>query len=438
MEDKKRPDKKEERHLKIFCIISILMLFVGAFLLNTPADIMKGLYKIFISRDALITDYFQLANYGAAFFNAGLVSLAVFLLLIILQVPFTGITFAALFINAGYALWGKNIINILPIIIGTFLYAIVHRTSFRRYIYIAVFGTCLAPIVTEMTYILPFSDGINLLLAILTGILVGFLLPPLSTHTATMHMGYNLYNVGFSGGILAFVLVCILSSFGLESTPVFIWKEGYHIGIVIWLYVYFVLIFAYGLYICKGKISVIKKIMKHSGRAVADFILMDGAGATFMNMGIVGVLCTTYIVVIKGDFSGPVIGGIFTAVGFAAFGVHIRNYIPVLIGVYLFTWLGQFDPTTPGIQLAAIFAIGLAPIAGQFGIVPGIIAGMLHAAIVMCTSQLYGGLNLYNNGFSAGWVAIVMVPVLESSMKYYKMRKKQRVWRHNKSAQKED
>ncbi len=438
MENKKRQDKTEEKHLKIFCAISIAMLIGGAFLLNTPADIMKGMYTIFISRDALITDYFQLTNYGAAFFNAGLVSLVVFLLLIVLKVPFTGITFAALFINAGYALWGKNIINILPIILGTLLYAKVHRTNFRRYIYIAVFGTCLAPVVTEMTYILPFSDFVNLVLAILVGVAVGFLLPPLSSHTATMHMGYNLYNVGFSGGILAFVLVCVLGSFGLESTPVFIWKDGYHLGIVIWLYVYFVLIFVYGLVVCKGKIDGIKKVMEHPGRAVADFIMMDGAGATFMNMGIIGVVCSTYILVIGGDFSGPVIGAIFTAVGFAAFGVHLRNYIPVLLGVYLFTWLGQFDATTPGIQLAAIFAIGLAPIAGQFGIIPGIIAGMLHAAIVMCTSDLYGGLNLYNNGFSAGWVAIVMIPVLESSMKYYRKRKKQRLWRRLLSEQKED
>ena len=36
---------------------------------------------------------------------------------------------------------------------------------------------------------------------------------------------------------------------------------------------------------------------------------------------------------------------------------------------------------------------------------------------------MYGGLNLYNNGFSAGWVAIIMIPVLESFMKHFETRK---------------
>lgn len=44
----------------------------------------------------------------------------------------------------------------------------------------------------------------------------------------------------------------------------------------------------------------------------------------------------------------------------------------------------------------------------------------------MCTSALYGGLNLYNNGFSTGLVAIVMVPMIESFMKGFEARKNSR------------
>ncbi len=166
------------------------------------------------------------------------------------------------------------------------------------------------------------------------------------------------------------------------------------------------------------------KVWKHPGRAVADFVLMEGPGNTLMNMALVGALCAAYICLIGGDFSGPVVGAILTAFGFSAFGAHVRNYAPVLAGVYLSTLLNRFEPTTPGVQLASVFAVGLAPIAGRFGIVPGILAGMLHTAIVMCTSQMYGGLNLYNNGFSAGWVAIIMVPAIESFLMEYGRRKR--------------
>ena len=89
----------------------------------------------------------------------------------------------------------------------------------------------------------------------------------------------------------------------------------------------------------------------------------------------------------------------------------------------LFSIISHHSPVTPGMQLAALFAVGLAPIAGQFGIVPGVISGMLHGAIVMCTADLYGGLNLYNNGFSTGWVAIFMVPTVESFMRHFESRR---------------
>ena len=161
------------------------------------------------------------------------------------------------------------------------------------------------------------------------------------------------------------------------------------------------------------------KIFKHPGRAIADFVLMDSVGATFMNMGSVGMFCLGYIYMIKGSLSGPVVGAILTIVGFSAFGIHIKNFFPVILGVVLATFVNSFSITDPSVQLAAIFSAGLAPIAGQFGIIPGIVAGFLHAAIVAYVGTVYGGMNLYNNGFAAGFVAILMIPTIESFLKRY-------------------
>ena len=139
-----------------------------------------------------------------------------------------------------------------------------------------------------------------------------------------------------------------------------------------------------------------------------------------MNMAVVGAFCVTYILLIGGDLSGPVVGGVLTIFGFAAFGVHLKNFIPCLVGVYLATCLKTFVITMPAMQLAALFSAGIAPIAGQFGPIAGLFAGVLHTSIVMCTGEMYSGLNLYNNGFSLGFVAIIMIPVLESFMKKYR------------------
>lgn len=409
--------------LKIFCIFTMALLFLLSFLVNTPREIMEGMITIVLSRDTLITDYFELASYGAAFFNAALVMGMAIFSLHRLKMPFTGLTMAVVFINVGFALFGKNPINVLPIIIGTWLYAKVHKAPMNRFIYTALFGSCLSPLVTEMGYLLPFSAALNFILAIAIGIFVGFILPPLAMHTASMHMGYNLLNMGFAAGLLAFVIVCVLQSIGLACNSVHIWKEGRPLFLIIGLYAYFIITILLGVWLNQKSFKGFMHLLKHPGRAVADFVMMDGEGVTLINMGLVGALSVTYILLIKGDLSGPVIGAILTAYGFGAFGVHIKNYPPVLLGVFLSTFINDYTPATPGIQLAAIFASGLAPIAGQFGLIAGILAGMLHAAVVMCSGALYGGLNLYNNGFSTGLVAIIMVPMLESFMKGFEERK---------------
>ncbi len=415
--------KLQGKEMNLLCILSAVMLLIVSFCVGDVREIAAGIKAIILSRDALITDYFALGGYGAAFFNSAVILTVGIVLVTVQKIPFTGLTIAALFINAGYALWGKNPVNIIPVLAGTWLYARTHRVHMSRHIYTALFGTCLAPFVTEMVYLLPYSAPVNIVCAVIIGIFIGYTLPPLSMHTASMHMGYNLFNVGFSGGILAFVMVCVLRSVGLESESVFVWTEGQPLPLAIGLYAYFVLMTLAGLWLSGWKIDDYRKILRHPGRAVADFVMMNGVGGTLINMGTVGIVALTYVLLVGGDLSGPVVGAMLTAVGFSAFGAHLRNYVPVLLGVFLSTFVTRYEPSTPGIVLAAMFAVGVAPISGQFGPIAGIVAGFLHSAIVMCTASMYGGLNLYNNGFSAGWVAIIMIPALESFMKHFEDKK---------------
>lgn len=416
-------NKLKGNEMKLFLFASAAFLYIGAFLLASPGEIMEGMNKIICSKDALITDYFALAGYGAAFFNAALVLTIGIILVKIAKLPFTGITTAALAIDTCFGFWGKNPLNIFPIFLGVMLYAKLHKVSIGRYLYTALFGACLGPIITEVMYKLSFPFSINLFFTFIIGILIGMALPPLSSHTISMHMGYNLYNVGFSGGIIAFAIVCVMRSMGLDVEPKFIWKEGCHVGITIGVYIYFLLTFLYGLWLKEGKVSALSKILKHPGRAIADFVIMDGPGVTLMNMALLGMFAETYVLLIGGDLSGPVQGAVLMVFGYGAFGAHLKNYTPVLAGVLISCLFTQYTPTTPGILIASIFCVGLAPIAGQFGILAGIEAGILHAAIVMYSSQLYGGLNLYNNGFSCGWVAIIMVPLIESFMSRFEHRR---------------
>lgn len=411
------------KELRYFCLFTGVLLFIAAFLFDSPKEIARGMITIVKSRDALITDYFELAGYGAAFFNAALMLLIAIGLVEAVHLPYTGLTLSAVFLNVGFAFWGKNPINILPIIFGTWCYAKIHRQHFARFVYTALFATCLAPFVTELIYILPFSHTMNFVVSVLISTFMGYIMPPLSMHTASMHMGYSLFNTGFAGGTVAFVLYSLLKSCGIESESVFLWKEGKHPAIMMGLASYFIATFLFGMWLSGGDLHGVHRIMRHPGRAVADFVMMDSAGVALMNMGLMGIVAELYILFVDGDMSGPVLGGIFTVFGFAAFGAHLKNYLPVLAGVFLSTFVSIYEPNEPSMLITALFAVGLSPIAGQFGRISGVIAGILQAAVSMCTSQLYGGLNLYNNGFSTGWVAIIMVPIIEAFMKRFELRR---------------
>lgn len=351
---------------------------------------------------------------GPAFFNSAMVMTISLAIILISKLNFSGLSIASVIIMGGFALFGKEPFNILPILIGTMLYSIKQGSNPAKYIYIGFLATGVAPIITELTLILPFSTPINMLISCSVGIAIGYTIVPLSSHTVNMHMGYNIFNVGFAVGIIALCVMTVISMLGFKSETVLIWQEGRPLWLIIALFSYFTIVFLYGLYLSNFKLDDYFHLLKHPGRAVADFLLMDGIGATMINMSTIGFIALGYILIIGGDLSGPVVGAILTIAGFGAFGIHTRNYPPILIGVFIASIVGIYTPTTPSFQLAAIFSGALSPIAGQYGIIAGIAAGFLHSAIVCNTGSLYSGMNLYNNGFSAGLVAIIMIPLLEA------------------------
>jgi hypothetical protein len=119
-----------------------------------------------------------------------------------------------------------------------------------------------------------------------------------------------------------------------------------------------------------------------------------------------------YILAVGGELNGPVIGAIFTIVGFAAFGKHPRNIVPIIAGVFLGSLAKPWNADDPSILLAALFGTTLAPIAGRFGWHWGVVAGFIHSSAALSVGPVHAGLNLYNNGFAAGIVASVLVPVV--------------------------
>ena len=404
------PEKHRSRYL-IF--VSLLTLFTG-FLFNTPSEIITGLGRIITSSSILLTDYMMVGNIGSAFVNSGLLMLIAIYIASRSNTSVSGPLVAAVFTIGGFAFFGKNLYNIWPIMGGIMLYAKYQKEPFGKFILPAFFGTALGPLVSQISFGFTLSPVLGIFLGILAGISAGFILPPLANHFIRFHQGYNLYNIGFTSGIVGLLYMSLLRGFNLNNPPTLILLEGHMQGLSVYLAVLFLSMIIYGFETCSNIAKGLSHLFSHPGRLVSDFVASDGFPVTLINMGLLGFISTAYVILVGGTLNGPILGGIFTVVGFGAFGKHVKNVVPVMAGIYLANLVFHWEVSSIGSLLAALFATTLAPVAGAYGIIPGIIAGFLHMAVVMNVGYLHGGMNLYNNGFSGGFVAAILVPIFDS------------------------
>ena len=150
---------------------------------------------------------------GAAFFNAGCVTLITLLLMRLCKLPMHGNGISTASLMAGFSFFGKNIVNMWFMLPGTILYARIRKEPLSKYLTFSLMSTSLGPLISSLLFANGFS-GKSFLLALLTGTLIGFVAPPLCLHTNTLLHGLNLYNGGFAIGLLAMLLGSVCKCFG--------------------------------------------------------------------------------------------------------------------------------------------------------------------------------------------------------------------------------
>jgi hypothetical protein len=398
-------------------ILLIIAGYAAAFVafgvvVDGPDQVIRGLVAILTSRDTLLTDYLGVGGVGGGLVSAGLLTLVVCGVYYLARARMTGAAVACLFLVLGFGLFGKNLLNIWFIVAGVWLYARFRGEPFAQHINTAFFGVALAPILSEILFSSALEAAISIPLAALTGLVMGFIVPPAAAQLFKAHMGFALYNIGFTAGLVGTLVVALYKSYGFVPDPVFLWTTGNNLLLGSFIGALFASLVVLGLMLDLGAPRKLLDLMKSSGQAPSDFIASVGLGATLMNMGLSGGLATTYIFAIGGDINGPVLGALLSVAGFGAFGKHPLNIAPVMMGVFLGSLAKPWGIADPSIQLAALFATNLAPIAGHFGWHWGVVAGFIHSSAALSVGTVHGGLNLYNNGFAAGIVASVLAPVI--------------------------
>lgn len=404
-------------HAKTLVPMTLLILSIIPFLIDPFDVILQGFIHILLSPSLLISDYLRIGGLGASLLNVALLMVMHTLLLIKLKLRLSGPIVAGLLTIVGFAFFGKNVMNIIPIYLGIYLNSKFQKVEFKSLIIVLLFSTGISPIVSYLMFGTGWHYGIAIPAGILIGVLTGFLLPIMSVHMLRFHKGYNLYNIGFTMGLLSLVYSAILRNvfkldlFSFDSST----ADIYHQTLFLMILGVSIIIIILGFISDPNALKKYPIILKSSGRLASDFMRDAGKEITWINVGIMGLISLVFVFVLNIPINGPVFSGILTVMGFAAFGKHPKNSIPVMLGATVWFLITKQTTGTvsTGLAIGVLFVTAIAPVAGRHGFLVGLLAGFLHVMFTPLTYPFQGGFDLYNNGFAAGFVAAIIVPIFD-------------------------
>ena len=413
---KKKPILKKQMNRQYYYLFGLsVMLMILAFIIESPQSLVSGMMTILVSPSQLFTDYMEIASVGSTLLNVAIMLGISIYSYKKLEIPLNGTVIGSLGMLAGFSFFGKNLFNSIPFMIGVWIYTKVTKQNYRNYVIVGLFGSALGPLISFLAFSGVLPQGWSVLIAYALGIVIGFILPQLSTQFLGFHQGFSLYNVGFTAGIIGMVVLGFMNAFGIEvetrtltstQSPLILYQLL--IGFCVIL-----IVTSFYLHFKKKEKYHFKLLLKLSGRLPSDFVEMTNLATVTLNMSIIGFILLGYVLMIGGQLNGPIVGSIIGVMSFGAFGNQVKNTVPVLVGIMIGSYLTGVEPTSTSALIAAIFGTTLAPVSGYYGPFAGMIAGFVHITLVSHVVVMHGGLNLYNNGFAGGFVAAVLVPIFE-------------------------
>ena len=419
----------ERAFLKIFFLFFSMSFLVAAVCMPDRSTMLSGLWKILSNPTKASTSFFSIGGYAATFLNMGLVGL---ICTALYWLPGERANHAATLVTiltVGFGSWGIHILNMWPTILGVVLHCLVRKKKLGDYSNAMLFSTGLAPFISELFVRYPHPEVVGftvsgVLLALAVGIAAGFFLPEGLDHSAIVHKGYDLYSAALPVGMMAFLIQGTLyRAMGVPVPPA---VSDLTVADPRIVYAFCIPLFgscvvAALLMGCRPKDYW--KLMTDPDQVV-NFAQTYNTAVMLMNVGLYGFFILVYYSVIGATFNGVTFGVMFCMLATCNAGSHPANVWPIPLGYGLISKLFQLlAPVTGGdfnqylnsqaIIVGLCYANGLSPIADKYGWAYGMLAAMLHYCMVTTAPELHGGMCLYNGGFTAALVCLLMVPSLE-------------------------
>ena len=450
---KKIKNLSESSFIKLVFAFLTLAFFVAAFCMSDRADMLTGLWKILSQPSKVTTNYFAVGGYAATFLNMALVGLICLLLYCLPGAKVTNVSNLAFILTIGFCSWGINIINIWPTIFGVVVYCLVKKEKLSANVNAMLFSTGIAPLITDLLIRYPNAEviGFNwlgILISLIVGFVIGFFLPAGLAASPKIHKGFDLYSAALPIGMTAFFLNAVLYKTMGVSLPAAPDAAGLQVasapvvnifcGVVFGLCVVFALVLG-----CKPKDYW--QLLKDP-ELVTNFSSTYGNAVYLMNLGVFGLFILAYYNLIGATFNGVTFGIIFCMLATCNSGSHPGNVWPIMLGYvvssFVFSGLstllgGSFTGAinSQAIVVGLCYANGLSPIADKYGWRYGFLAAVMHYLLVTSVPNLHGGFCLYNGGFTAALICIILVPELERFSKTSSERKQARLEKKTAKAQ---
>ena len=428
---KKIKTLSEGAFLKLFFAFVSAVFLIAAVCMPDRGTMLSGLWQILSQSSKLSTNYFAVGGYAATFLNMGLVGVISLLLFVLFKGTPNNASNLAFLLTLGFGSWGINILNIWPTVFGVMLYGVVKKEKFGSLVNAMLFSTGIAPLITDLMIRYPHGEvvGFNvtgIALSLLVGAIIGFFLPAGLANSPKVHKGFDLYSAALPIGMTAFFLNATLFKTmgvdlpaGADAAQLQVASQS-TVNIFCLILFGACVVFAF-LLGCKPKDYW--QLLKDPD-LVTNFSSTYGNATFLMNVGMFGLFILAYYNAIGANFNGVTFGIIFCMLSTCNSGSHPGNVWPIMLGYVVastvFGWLSQLagGNFTLAINAQAIcvglcYANGLSPIADKYGWQYGFLAAIMHYLLVTSVPSLHGGFCLYNGGFTAALICIILVPELE-------------------------
>jgi len=179
-------------------IPALSVLLVGSGMLLGRRAAWSGFLRILRLSGRLPSDFMSMVGVPASLVNMGILGFAAWLYVVLVGGPLNGPVLGAILTVMGFAAFGKHLRNVWPIVGGVLAATLIFGKDLAGPgpLLAALFGTTLAPLAGEFG---PF-----------VGLVAGFLHLAMVERTGAWHLGMNLYNNGFAGGLTATYLVAVI------------------------------------------------------------------------------------------------------------------------------------------------------------------------------------------------------------------------------------